>query len=147
MPTTQFTIQTNAQARAALGVTSTWIRKAYAINDTIQTNNPLDITAFAVLRKSTKELLDRTNTEAQKVYKLIPANGGPISAVLLARTRAVITAASGDLKIVARGSDELSQSFLQEIANKVLALAATPAGFNSLVVVGVLAFVLLARRR
>ncbi len=104
-------MRTNAQARGVLGIAAKWLQQAYGILDTF-TMWPTGTT-----KESARELLNRTNAYAQKVYAKLPNDTAPIDPMVRKQVVVATSQAATNLKLVSDVRNNLNQGFLTDVVD------------------------------
>lgn len=103
-------MKTNTQARGVLGIAAKWLNQGFGILDT-----------FPFLSGEAKtqatDLLNRTNTYAQKVYAKLPDNDAPINPVVRKQVVLATNQAATNLKLVSSVRDNLNQGLLSDLVD------------------------------
>jgi hypothetical protein len=123
---------TNRHARAALGIAAQHIRNGFDILDSI-TESSLPIVAQLLslaetssdvdVKETGRELLDRTNLNAQAVYGAIPDTDDPLDAYTRGRVGVALENARSDLELLESVRADLSTDFLSDLGDLLSKLA------------------------
>lgn len=103
-------MQTNAQARGVLGITAKWLSQAYGVLETFPFLS-------GKAKDQARDLLDRNNTFAQKVYATIPDDAAPVSIPLRKSVTTAAKQSASSLKLVSSAAANLNQGYVDDLAD------------------------------
>jgi hypothetical protein len=118
-------LQTNRQARAALGIAADNLRKGYEVIKTIAPSTwdfELEDIGDSQVRQQATDLLDRTNAYAGGIYATIPDDDGELPDATRTRVGVALDQAESNLRLLTTAADQLIQPFMQDLEDLVAAI-------------------------
>lgn len=134
-------VMTNRQGRQLLGIVATRLQQGYTIVATIPSNMWWGVLRWARYFDGTKNLadqarnlLDRTNAFAMRVYKTLPNNDVPISLQARNQVQVALAQASSSLQLISSAANEIHKGLIDDLIDAINAWVDghTPSGFPKL---------------
>jgi hypothetical protein len=115
---------TNRQARQLLGIAAEYLKRGYAIVDTVPSNMWFGVLRWARyfdgsadLAKRMRQLLDQNNAFAQKVYKQLPNDDAPVLPAHKNQVKVALSQASSNLQLISSAANNIHQSFIDDMVD------------------------------